>query len=298
MITPWSSGRPSAPSRARRDGILAPRAAPAARLRADARDRRARRGEDRRAALGAQSGHDREGDRRDRGPGRDRGRHRRARCTTCSPDYKLRGQTGSSARSRSGRAGSRSGARSLGGLIAVVVIVARRRHLDTLRAARRDRARVVLVAQAIGRWGNYFNQELFGRPTTLPWGLEIDLAHRPAGYTQFATFHPTFLYESLWCLARVRHARVGRAARRLRRGQAFALYVAMYTLRSRSGSSACASTPRRRSSASASTCCCRRVLVRRRRSCWFVVARADEPEPRRADGATALDADPDGDAPS
>ena len=59
----------------------------------------------------------------------------------------------------------------------------------------------VLVAQAIGRWGNYFNQELFGRPTDLPWGLEIDAAHRPTGYLDQATFHPTFLYESLWCLA-------------------------------------------------------------------------------------------------
>ena len=58
----------------------------------------------------------------------------------------------------------------------------------------------VVLAQAIGRWGNYFNQELFGRPTKLPWALEIDVAHRPPGFTQYATFHPTFLYESLWCL--------------------------------------------------------------------------------------------------
>ena len=56
------------------------------------------------------------------------------------------------------------------------------------------------LAQAIGRWGNYFNQELFGRPTKLPWGLRIDLAHRPAGFERFATFQPTFLYESLWDL--------------------------------------------------------------------------------------------------
>ncbi len=56
------------------------------------------------------------------------------------------------------------------------------------------------LAQAIGRLGNYFNQELFGRPTTLRWALHIDLAHRPAGYTQFATFHPTFLYELVWNL--------------------------------------------------------------------------------------------------
>jgi prolipoprotein diacylglyceryl transferase len=54
------------------------------------------------------------------------------------------------------------------------------------------------LAQAIGRWGNYFNQELFGTPTDLPWGLEIDPANRPAAYRDAATFHPTFLYESLW----------------------------------------------------------------------------------------------------
>lgn len=58
----------------------------------------------------------------------------------------------------------------------------------------------VLIAQAIGRVGNWFNQELFGRPTTLPWGLEIDLKNRPDGYESFLTFHPTFLYEALWCL--------------------------------------------------------------------------------------------------
>jgi prolipoprotein diacylglyceryl transferase len=54
------------------------------------------------------------------------------------------------------------------------------------------------LAQAIGRFGNYFNQELFGTPTTLPWGLEIDPAHRPAEYFSFETFHPTFLYEAMW----------------------------------------------------------------------------------------------------
>lgn len=53
------------------------------------------------------------------------------------------------------------------------------------------------LGQAIGRWGNYFNQELFGRPTALPWGITIDPANRPVGYEQSAFFHPTFLYESL-----------------------------------------------------------------------------------------------------
>jgi len=59
----------------------------------------------------------------------------------------------------------------------------------------------ILVAQAIGRIGNYFNQELFGRPTDLPWGLGIDPGFRPTGYAEYATFHPTFLYELLWNLA-------------------------------------------------------------------------------------------------
>ncbi|WP_233188398.1 prolipoprotein diacylglyceryl transferase [Actinomyces qiguomingii] len=62
-------------------------------------------------------------------------------------------------------------------------------------------APALLVAQAIGRLGNWFNQELFGSPTTLPWGLQIDDAHLPAGYASGTLFHPTFLYEALWNLA-------------------------------------------------------------------------------------------------
>jgi len=88
----------------------------------------------------------------------------------------------------------------------------------------------VLVAQALGRWGNWFNQELFGRPTDLPWALEIDEDHRPDGYLDQATFHPTFLYESLWCLAAF--ALVIWADRRwqLGHGRVAALYVMTYTL--------------------------------------------------------------------
>ena len=88
----------------------------------------------------------------------------------------------------------------------------------------------VLVAQALGRWGNWFNQELFGRPTDLPWGLEIDADHRPDGYLDAATFHPTFLYESLWCLAAA--AFLVWADRRftLGHGRVAALYVMTYTL--------------------------------------------------------------------
>ena len=62
-------------------------------------------------------------------------------------------------------------------------------------------APAILVAQAIGRIGNYFNQELFGGPTRLPWALEIDPAHRPPGYERYSTFQPTFLYEIIWNLS-------------------------------------------------------------------------------------------------
>ena len=87
----------------------------------------------------------------------------------------------------------------------------------------------IVIAQAIGRLGNWFNQELFGKPTDLPWALEIpDVANRPLGYEQFTTFHPTFLYELLWNLGVA--ALVIWADRRFRlgHGRAFALYVAGY----------------------------------------------------------------------
>ena len=60
-------------------------------------------------------------------------------------------------------------------------------------------APALLVGQGIGRWGNWFNGELFGSPTKLPWGLSVPYQLRPDGYLQFTTFHPVFLYESLWC---------------------------------------------------------------------------------------------------
>jgi len=58
----------------------------------------------------------------------------------------------------------------------------------------------VALAQAIGRWGNFFNQELYGKPSTLPWAIFIDPAHRVPGYENFTTFHPLFLYEVIWNL--------------------------------------------------------------------------------------------------
>jgi prolipoprotein diacylglyceryl transferase len=109
-----------------------------------------------------------------------------------------------------------------------VLVLARRRKLDGLVLMDAISPGVVL-AQAIGRWGNYFNQELFGRPTTLPWGLEIDKAHRPLGYENYATFHPTFLYESLWCLLVFGTILLVERRFVLKRGQVFALYIAMYT---------------------------------------------------------------------
>ena len=91
-------------------------------------------------------------------------------------------------------------------------------------------APTVLVAQAIGRWGNWFNQELFGRPTDLPWALEIDPEHRPAGYFQDDTFHPTFLYEFLWNLGAFGFVIWADRKFRLGHGRVAALYVMAYTL--------------------------------------------------------------------
>src|ERR671932_486033 len=87
----------------------------------------------------------------------------------------------------------------------------------------------LLVAQSIGRIGNWFNQELFGGPTSLPWGLRIDPEHRPAGYENDATFHPTFLYEIIWNLGLAAFLVWLGHRRRLRPPSLFALYVAGYS---------------------------------------------------------------------
>ena len=87
----------------------------------------------------------------------------------------------------------------------------------------------ILVAQAVGRLGNYFNQELFGGPTSLPWGLQIDPAHRPAHYLAYSTFHPTFLYELLWDLALAGALAWLGLRRRIRPPGVFALYVTGYS---------------------------------------------------------------------
>ena len=120
-----------------------------------------------------------------------------------------------------------------GGVTAGVAVgwwCARRRGLDAwwiISCA----APAIAIAQAIGRWGNWFNQELFGRPTTLPWALEVssDIAVK-AGHTAGTTFHPTFLYESVGCV--VLAWLLIRLERRITpaRGRLFAWYVAGYTV--------------------------------------------------------------------
>ena len=90
----------------------------------------------------------------------------------------------------------------------------------------------LVLAQAIGRWGNYFNQELFGRPSDLPWAIRIAPENRPAEFADATSFHPTFLYESIWdllvCLALLFIAR--RFANRLREGDIVLLYVSLYSV--------------------------------------------------------------------
>ena len=84
----------------------------------------------------------------------------------------------------------------------------------------------ILIAQAIGRIGNWFNGELFGRPFSGGWALEIPISKRPIGYLQYETFHPTFLYEAIWCLL-VATLLIWLTPK-LKAGQSFAIYVALY----------------------------------------------------------------------
>jgi prolipoprotein diacylglyceryl transferase len=90
----------------------------------------------------------------------------------------------------------------------------------------------VILAQAIGRWGNYFNQELFGRPSDLPWAIRIAPENRPVQFADVESFHPTFLYESIWdllvCLVLLWIA--SRFANRLKDGDVLMLYVSLYSV--------------------------------------------------------------------
>ena len=140
----------------------------------------------------------------------------------------------------------------------------------------------IVVAQAIGRWGNYFNQELFGKPTTLPWGLEIpDVSKRPEGYQQFETFHPTFLYECIWDLGVAGPRDLGGPAGSGSGTAGRSRCTSRRTARAAAGSSTCASTPSRptTSSGCGSTCgprsCCSCLAT-----AYFVVVGAAAPGPR------------------
>jgi prolipoprotein diacylglyceryl transferase len=117
-----------------------------------------------------------------------------------------------------------------GGLIAGVLVgvwAARRRHMP-LADALDVVAPALALAQAIGRIGNWFNQELFGKPTDLPWGLKIDVQNRPPGYTVYETFHPTFLYELIWNLGLCGFLIWLDSKRVVRRGYLLAVYVLGY----------------------------------------------------------------------
>jgi len=119
-----------------------------------------------------------------------------------------------------------------GGVLAgtmVGILVARHLRLDWRRAADAG-APALPVAQAIGRLGNWFNQELFGRPTDLPWGVRIDPEHRPLAFRSSEVFHPTFLYEGLWNLALAGLIIWGGRKVVLKPGRWFAVYVLGYGL--------------------------------------------------------------------
>lgn len=116
-----------------------------------------------------------------------------------------------------------------GGLLAGVLVglwQGQRRGIDPLQLLT-CAAPAIPLAQAIGRWGNWFNQELYGRPTDLPWALEIDEAHN-LGYPAGTTFHPTFLYESLWNLGLVAFLLWIDRRLKLGPGRLFAVYLMGY----------------------------------------------------------------------
>ena len=113
--------------------------------------------------------------------------------------------------------------------VIVGAIIARRSGVSVARLADCV-APALLVAQGIGRFGNWWNQELFGGPTDLPWGLEIGPENRPIEYVDSETFHPAFLYEALWCFAAAGLLLLVERVARLRPGNLFALYVFLYSI--------------------------------------------------------------------
>ena len=117
-----------------------------------------------------------------------------------------------------------------GGLIGGVIVgaLAAKRRGVSLPELLTAVAPAIPLAQSIGRWGNWWNQELFGRATDLPWALQISDDKLPVGYASGTTFHPTFLYESLWNLALCVALLQIERRWRLRPGRLFALYLVGY----------------------------------------------------------------------
>ena len=118
----------------------------------------------------------------------------------------------------------------VGGFLGVLIF-ARIRGISPLMFA--DAAAPGLIlAQAIGRWGNYFNQELFGRPSDLPWAIRISPENRPQGFESSVAFHPTFLYESIWnvLVFFVLLFIARRFASSLKNGDIFLIYVSLYSV--------------------------------------------------------------------
>jgi phosphatidylglycerol---prolipoprotein diacylglyceryl transferase len=114
----------------------------------------------------------------------------------------------------------------IGGVIALLVWCRRNKKDFWLTA---DIIAVVLpLAQALGRWGNYFNQEVFGRPTNLPWGIFITPTNRPAGFSENQYFHPTFLYESVLNLILFLILFIVYRKNKLKKGQYLAVYLIGY----------------------------------------------------------------------
>jgi len=116
----------------------------------------------------------------------------------------------------------------IGGAFGLYIFTRRRKlaYLDLLDAA----APAIAIGQAIGRWGNFVNQELYGPPTDLPWGISIKPANRLAGFESFERFHPLFLYESIWNLlnAALLYLLWKRYGDRLKPGDLFLVYLIGY----------------------------------------------------------------------
>jgi prolipoprotein diacylglyceryl transferase len=122
------------------------------------------------------------------------------------------------------------GAISIGALAAFLFFKVKKTSLSFYQLADAI-APSLLIAQGIGRFGNWFNGELFGRPTSLFWALEIPLDRRPIGYENFETFHPTFLYEALWCFVIAGVILRVKSFKKFKRpGIVFAFYVMAYSL--------------------------------------------------------------------